>query len=76
MSFPQEELLNTKFLATKNSTFTRGNFHLVSGGIIWDYFLSPIRMLTFNMTFYPKIWLHFPPYWLHTQMDSNKKREN
>jgi hypothetical protein len=76
MFLPQDELLYTKFLATKTSTFTRGNFHSVSGGIIWGYFLSPIRILTFNMTFYPKIWLNFPPYWLHTQIASNKKREN
>lgn len=26
--------LNTKFLAHKNGTFERGNFHSVSGGII------------------------------------------
>lgn len=45
MLLPQDEFLNTKFLALKNGTFERGNFHAVSGGIIPSSFLSTIKKL-------------------------------
>lgn len=49
-----------------------GNFHKVSGGIILEYFLLPIKKLSkcLLLTF-PKRWLHFSPYQL--QIDNKKK---